>query len=106
MENKKATDQFVRDEARALKNKETGKSYTVSDFTFRFKTSPKYRNDFKELVATFLYKNKEINYYCFVNAKLNRKEAIEAAKIQIRHLIGDGGITLYAKKYYQKFYNN
>lgn len=104
MENKREVSQFVNEEARALKDKETGKSYSISDFTFRFKRNGACKKEFKELVVNFLYKNEEIAYYCFVDANLNNIDAVNAAKEQIKRLISDGGITLYAKKYYQKFY--
>lgn len=101
---KKESKKLSRLEAKALKDKENGRSYTLTDFSFKFKPSIAYKKDFKEIVVTFLYKNKDISYYCFIRQEFSNEEALEIAKKQIEGLIKSGKITSYAKMYYHKFY--
>lgn len=93
-----------KEDAIALKNKENGKSYSISDFTFAFKSIPAYKEDFKEVEVKFTYKEDTIIYYCFVNVNFTQEEALDAAKDQIQQMIDNGAITYYAKLYYKKIH--
>ena len=101
---KKESKKLSKIEAKALKDKENGRSYVITDFSFEFKPSIAYKKDFKEIVVKYLYKNKTISYYCFVRQSFTPNEALAIAKKQIEGLIKSGKMTSYAKMYYRKFY--
>lgn len=104
MKTNKESKQFLKEEKRALKIKQEGKSYVLSDFDFRFKRSPKYQNEFREIEAKYLYRNQVVSYYLFVRKELSNKEALESAKNQIKNLIKTGEIRKYAKYFCRSVY--
>lgn len=93
-----------KDEAKALKDTKKGKSYSISDFSFKLKTAPSYHKHLKEVEIAFKYKNEVILYHYYVDTKLKQKDAIDLAKKKINEMIKTNKIAKYAKKYYKRVY--
>lgn len=104
MKTNKESNQFLKEEKRALKNKQDGKNYVLSDFDFTFKRSPKYQKEFREVEVKYHYRDQVVIYYLFVRKNLNNQETLESAKNQIKNLIKTGEIRRYAKYYCRAVY--
>lgn len=89
--------QSLKKKKKPLTNKQGDKNYVLSDFDLRFKNSPKYQKEFREVEVKYSYRNQAVIYYLFVRKELNNEEALASARNQIKHLIRTGEMKRYAK---------